>query len=264
MTSGIRLSVTILGSGTSTGVPTIGCDCEVCTGSYTKNKRSRASALITREDTGDHIVIDTTPEFRIQMLKAGVRRLGHVLYTHTHADHSHGFDDLRAFYFHSKKPVRCYMPAEYIPEFKDRFSYAFTDTGYMGTTPQVDLVPVPEKNFEVLGLDIEPVRLPHGSVQTTGFRIGSFAYCTDFKGFPEETLQKWRGKVHTMVASGVHFKNHPTHNNVQETVKLFEDLEVKRGFITHLAHQVCYERDSEKLPERASFAYDGLRFSVTT
>ena len=264
MATGIPLTITVLGSGTSTGVPTIGCDCEVCTSDHPKNKRTRASILITRNDTGQHIVIDTTPEFRLQMLRAKVTQLSHVLYTHTHADHSHGFDDLRAFYFRTRQPVHCFLPAELIEEFKVRFSYAFRDTGYPGITPQVILEGIPDQTFQILGLDVEPVRLPHGAMETTGFRFGSFVYCTDFKNFPEEKIRQWKGKIHTMIASGVHFKEHPTHSNVYQTTELFQKLEVEQGYITHLAHQVDYQRDSKDLPEKVAFAYDGLTLSVTT
>ncbi|MCB9229715.1 MAG: MBL fold metallo-hydrolase [Deltaproteobacteria bacterium] len=264
MTAAIPLTITILGSGTSTGVPLIGCDCDVCTSNNPKNHRTRASLLITRKDTGEHLVIDTGPDFRQQMLRANVRKLSHVLYTHTHADHSHGFDDLRVFCFKNKEAIDCYLPEEMIEEFRTRFSYAFHDTGYPGTPPRVSLHPIPEQLFHVMGLPIEAVRLPHGAVNTAGFRLGRFAYCTDFKHFPSEILNQWRGKVDTMIASGVHFHEHKTHSNVQETIQLFHELRVRQGIITHLAHQVEFERDSANLPENILFAYDGLRLNVTT
>ena len=260
----IPLKITILGSGTSTGVPTIGCDCKVCTSSNPRNHRTRSSILITRLDNGDNLVIDTSPEFRLQMLREGVRRISAVLYTHTHADHAHGFDDLRAFYFQDRRVLRCYLPEEMIKEFRTRFSYAFQPTGYPGITPQVDLKAIPDTGFEVMGLRVEPVELPHGAVTTRGFRIGSFVYCTDFKNFPQKTLDRWRGQIDTMVASGVHFKEHPTHSNVPQTIRLFQKLQVRRGIITHLSHQVEYERDSERLPENIFFAYDGLSLEVET
>lgn len=258
----IPLKITILGSGTSTGVPTIGCKCKVCTSDDPKEKRLRSSILMTRQDTQENLVIDTTPDFRMQMLNAKVHTLQHVLYTHTHADHCHGFDDLRAFYFLNQKPVHCYLSPEMLEEFKCRFSYAFTNTGYLGTAPQVVVKPIPNQPFSINGLEIDTIRLPHGSVLTTGFRFGSFAYITDFKEFPWEYRSLWKNKVHTMVASGLRFRSHPTHSSIDETITLFKDLGVKKGIITHLSHEVDYKRDQSSLPSHVSFAYDGLCFDV--
>ncbi|MFK7827354.1 MAG: MBL fold metallo-hydrolase [Oligoflexales bacterium] len=264
MDSKIPLKVRILGSGTSTGVPTIGCSCKVCMSDDPRNKRRRSSILITRRDTQENLVIDTTPDFRIQILEAKISQLGNVLYTHTHADHCHGFDDLRAFYFFSKSSINCFLSKEFHKEFTTRFSYAFTNTGYKGTTPQVELKEIPKGPFKAIGMEVDPIRLPHGTMQTTGFRFGSFAYITDFKTFPKRLLPKWKGKVHTMVASGVRFKTHPTHSTVDETIQLFKDLRVSRGYITHLSHDIDHQRDSASLPAHISFAYDGLEFELVS
>lgn len=264
MLEGLTLKVTILGSGTSTGVPVIGCPCEVCCSPLAFNQRSRSSLLLTRLDTAENLVIDTSPDFRWQILQAKVQSLEHVLYTHTHADHCHGFDDLRAFYFHSRKPVHCYLGHEDLKDLRRRFSYAFHDSGYLGTAPQVETHAIThEKSFEAMGLRIEPLLLPHGSVSTTAFRFGSFAYATDFKSFPPEALARWKGKVKTMVASGLRFRPHQTHSSIDETIALFNQLGVEKGIITHLSHEVDYKRDSKRLPRHVAFAYDGLTFEVT-
>lgn len=262
MNSNITIKVRILGSGTSTGVPTIGCNCAVCTSDDPRNKRRRSSVLITRKDTGENLVIDTTPDFRMQILDAKISKLENILYTHTHADHCHGFDDLRAFYFFHKKAINCYLSKDFHQEFTKRFSYAFTNTGYKGTTPQVVLKEIPKEAFKVIGIEIDSIRLPHGTMKTTGFRLGNFAYVTDFKTFPKHQISKWQGKVHTMVASGVRYRPHPTHSTVDETIQLFKDLKVKRGYITHLSHDIDHQRDSSSLPSHISFAYDGLEFEV--
>lgn len=256
------LKIRILGSGTSTGVPTIGCFCSVCSSDDPKNNRTRASIMITNNNNNQNIVIDTTPDFRTQMLKAKVSQLENVLYTHTHADHCHGFDDLRAFYFSTKMPVNCYLKNHFHSEFLTRFSYAFNATGYLGTAPKVVLKDIPIEPFEVIGLDIETVELPHGNTTTTGFKFGSFVYATDFKTFPKNAIDRWKGKVTTMVASGLRFREHQTHSTITETIELFNSLGVKKGYITHLSHEVDYLRDSHSLPKHVSFAYDNQSFLV--
>ncbi|MEZ4741576.1 MAG: MBL fold metallo-hydrolase [Bdellovibrionota bacterium] len=260
---GARLKISILGSGTSTGVPTIACDCAVCSSPEAKNKRMRSSILITNLDTNEHLVVDTTPDFRMQMINHKVKRLNHVLYTHTHADHCHGFDDLRAFYFGPKLPIHCWLVKGQIPELKKRFDYAFNSTGYSGVIPTIELHEIPMSGpFNIIGLPIEAISLEHGHVLTTAFKIGSFAYATDFKRFNDRQIAHWRGTISHMVASGLRFREHPTHSSVDETLALFEKLQVKRGVITHLSHEVDFHRDSSKLPPNAEFAYDGLSFEV--
>lgn len=258
-----HLHVTILGSGTSTGVPVIGCPCAICASTEAGNKRLRSSILLTLPNDLGHIVVDTTTDFRTQMLRAKVKHLEVVLFTHTHADHCHGFDDLRAFFFHSRRPVNCYLSPEHLQELQERFSYAFHNSGYHGTAPQTRIHTfTDEVPFPLLGLEVDPVRLPHGHTHTYAFRFGNFAYATDFKCFPPETIARWRGKIHTMVASGLHFRPHATHSSIPETIELFKALEVKRGIITHLSHEVDYQRDQAQLPSYVELAYDEMTFSV--
>ncbi len=256
------LKVTVLGSGTSTGVPVIGCDCDVCHSQQPENHRTRASLLLNYD--GCNTVIDTAPEFRLQVLRAEVKSLAAVLYTHIHADHCHGFDDLRMFAFRDKdSSIPCYMHTDFIAGFKQRFSYAFdAQTKYYGTLPQIDLQPLPDKPFDVAGLQVETVRLPHGAVMTNAFRIGTFAYATDFKTFAPELIAHWKDKIDTMVISGVRFRPHKTHSSVQESVAILQALNVRRGFISHLSHEVDYHKHRSELPQGINFAYDGLNFTV--
>ncbi len=253
--------VTILGSGTSTGVPVIGCDCAVCTSSHPYHQRSRASIMLTL-DQGQHIVIDTGPDFREQMLRHRVQDLTHVFYTHTHADHCHGFDDIRAFYFRTQKPMHCYLSNLHVDEFKVRFNYAFNDLGYMGTKPQVILNAFDEGPLAVLGHQFETVYLPHGNTQSVAFRLGGFVYATDFKAFPESLINRWTGTIHTLVASGVRYRTLPTHSTLPETVGLMERLKVKRGIVSHINHDVDHEGASENLPPNIHLAYDGMVVEV--
>lgn len=253
------LQVTILGCGTSTGVPVLGCSCDVCKSSDPRNQRWRASILIKTSE-GIPIVIDTGPEFRLQLLRAGVSQLQQVLYTHLHADHCHGFDDLRGLFFNSGNPITCHLDSEYIGELKQRFHYAFEDTGYLGGRPDINLVALPQGSgtFNVAGMEIDSIKLPHGNVFTNAFRFGQFAYATDFKEFPHEAIERWRGKIHTMVASGLRWREHKTHSTISETLALFKALGVKRGILTHLNHEIEYSRDSKLVPDGVELAYDGL------
>lgn len=259
----MSLSVTILGCGTSTGVPTLGCVCGVCKSNDPKNTRWRSSILV-RTHNGTPIVVDTGPEFRLQMLRANVTSLEHVFYTHMHADHVHGFDDLRAFYFNGEKKIKCYMDVDYAKELKHRFHYAFEETGYLGGKPDIEIIHLPREatSFQIQGVEIESIRLPHGNVKTNAFRFDNFAYATDFKEFPEESRALWRRKIHTMVASGLRWRPHKTHSIIEETIELFQDLGVKRGIISHLSHEVDYSLDRLRLPEGVEFAYDGLTFEI--
>ncbi|MFW7377952.1 MAG: MBL fold metallo-hydrolase [Oligoflexus sp.] len=251
------MRVHILGSGTSTGVPVIGCTCEVCQSSDPKNKRTRASiAVVVDEDR--RFLIDTAPEMRLQILAAGIPSINAVLYTHMHADHTQGFDDLRAFYFKKRQTIPTYLLAEYEDEFRRRFAYAFEETGYLGAKPQIDLRFIPEKKFVIDEVEIEPIVLPHGHVRSCGFRFGEFAYVTDFKGFSKAQIAAWRGKVKVMVASGIHFREHGTHSVIPETLDLFAQLGVEKGVISHLSHEVEHTRDRSRLPRCVEFAYDGM------
>ena len=260
-----RLTVTILGSGTSTGVPVIGCPCPICESKNPRNQRLRASIMISTPE-GNPLVVDTGPDFRAQMLAHKVSRLEQVLYTHTHADHCHGFDDLRAFYFHQKSPVRCYLFEDHVEDFKARFSYAFDPHPTPNSRPQVDVQAFAAGVFKVplgsLDLTVETEILPHGQGVSAAFKIGAFVYATDFKEIPENIRKKWRHQVHTMIASGVRFHSHPTHSSLPETLALMADLGVQRGIVTHLGHEIDYERDSASLPPGMALAYDGMTIDV--
>lgn len=250
------MKVYILGSGTSTGVPVIGCDCEVCTSKDVKDKRTRASILI--EDGDFRLLVDTSPEMRLQLIGSGIDRVDAVLYTHLHADHSAGFDDLRAFWFYSREKLPVYLLPEYEEELRTRFSYAFNDTGYLGATPQVALHRIDSGSLEIAGRKIDALTLEHGNVRSCGIRMGNFAYATDFKKFTEADIERWRGRVDVMVASGIHFREHRTHSVIPETLELFDRLEVKKGIISHLSHEVSYLKHSQQMPPGRSLAYDGM------
>ncbi len=261
----MEIDVTILGSGTSTGVPMIGCNCTVCLSQNPRNHRTRVSIYVqvSTSKQQNSFVVDTGPEFRLQMVREKVPPPVDYIYTHIHADHCHGFDDLRSVYFAVKKPLRCYAKLEFIDEIKKRFHYMFEDTGYQGGRPVIEFLAIPESGiFKIQDLLIETFSCPHGNVLTSIFKIGSFVYATDFKILPPEVIAAWTGKIHTMIASGIRYGTHHTHSTIEETVALFKLMQVKRGIITHLSHEVDYEPVSKNLPENIELAYDGMKLKI--
>jgi phosphoribosyl 1,2-cyclic phosphate phosphodiesterase len=156
------------------------------------------------------------------------------------------------------------LDREFVAELRNRFHYAFEDTGYLGGRPDIELTELPLGGgfFRVADMEVETLRLPHGNVMTNAFRFGSFAYATDLKSFPDEAIAKWKGKVHTMVASGLRWSAHRTHSTIEETLGLFEKLGVVRGIVSHLSHEVEYDRDSKRMPKGVELAYDGMTISV--
>lgn len=250
------MKIHILGSGTSTGVPVIGCDCKVCLSSDPKDKRTRAA--IALEKDGKFLLIDTPPELRLQLLRAGITSIIGVLYTHLHADHTAGFDDLRAFSFKSKEVLPVYMLEGYIEEFKQRYNYAFNPGPYKGAVPRLKLFPVTDENFEIGPFKLEPIRLSHGSVESLGIKVANFVYATDFKSMPKKYTERFKAKVDLMVASGIHFGEHGSHSTIFETINLFQEIGVTKGYISHISHQVSHEKDAHKLPPNVKFSFDGM------
>lgn len=260
--SSSRFEVTVLGSGTSTGVPVIGCSCQVCKSSSRYNKRMRSSLFISDKEKQRDILIDTTPDLRFQLLNNNLSNCDYLLFTHTHADHCHGLDDLRPLFFHGKKNINVWAHEEHEKELKSRFHYIFEETGYMGLKPSLSFISLKEIQKDFSDVGFETMTLPHGSTFTSLFKLGSFVYVTDFKAFSPEQIQSLKGKVKTMVASAPTYKPHQTHSCIPETVALFKTLGVEKGYLTHLSHQIDHTPHSETLPEGVFFAYDGLKIQV--
>ena len=253
--------MTILGSGTSTGVPSIGCDCDVCKSKNQKDKRLRSSVLIETKDQ-KKILIDCGPDFRSQALSAKITKLDAVLFTHTHADHAHGFDDLRQLVFRHKTPIDCYIDEGDAKDLRNRFSYAFQDTGYKGTTPKVQFQYLKDK-ANICGLDVRVHRLPHGAVTTLGFEFEDFLYFTDFKLVPEAVMDAIQTPVHTVVLSAARKIDHHSHSSMSESMELCRQFQSTRGVLTHLSHDYDHEADSKTMPAGIILAYDGLRLDFS-
>jgi phosphoribosyl 1,2-cyclic phosphate phosphodiesterase len=247
--------VTILGTGTSQGVPIIGCECRVCTSSDPHDNRLRSSVLVTYGDTV--VVIDAGPDFRQQMLRARVKRLDAILLTHEHNDHVIGLDDIRPFNHRSGNPLEVYALTRVAGEVKKRFEYVFADP--IPGLPRVDLIPVlPGEAFIVGGHEILPVGVIHGKLPIVGYRFGDFAYLTDVKYMEEADLERLKG-VKKLVINALQHEWHPTHLSLTEALELIRRIKPEQAWLTHLSHHMGLAPEVEKsLPPGVKLAYDGL------
>ena len=254
----MTLDITILGSGTSTGVPVIGCDCSVCHSTDPHNQRTRCSALLSYDSY--NILIDTATDLRQQALREKIDHVDAVLYTHSHADHMHGIDDLRGFNFRHKGAIPLYGSPRTLERVRDNFNYIFTDVETPGYVPRLSLNPV-ETEFELFGVQIIPVPIDHGGMQAYGYRCGSFAYLTDCNSIPEKSLRLLSG-LELLVLDGLRFKPHNTHFNIPQAIEMADKIGARQTLLTHLSHDVDHSRHSRELPPGVGFAYDGQHFSL--
>lgn len=253
--------VTILGTGTSTGVPMIGCSCKVCTSSDPRDKRQRVSALIESGDT--KILIDTSADFRAQMLAHHVRKLDAVLYTHAHYDHIAGFDDLRAFQFLKLPVPMCYANNDTYESIRSTFSYAFDAKPNRpgGGVPNIPFTIIDTAAFMIGNIRIEPIVLDHGVMDIFGYRIGKYAYLTDCKRIPVASKEKLKN-LDVLVLDGLRYTEHPTHLTISESVALAKELSPKMTYLTHMNHDVLHAEAEGKLPKNVRLAYDGLQIEL--
>jgi len=254
------LSITVLGSGTSVGVPTIGCHCDVCTSPDPRDKRLRPSVLV--RFNGHAVVIDTTPDFRYQALRVGLERLDAVLFTHSHADHMMGLDDVRPFNFRQRGHIPIHATEETAAAIRRSFPYIFVDGRAESSIPRIAIQTFDEETpIEVQGLRFVPIRLVHGRSTVFGFRFGLAAYLTDHSEIPESSLEKLRG-LDVLFLDALRYKPHPTHSTVDQSLRYVEMLAPKRAFLTHISHDLAHARTEERLPAHVRLAYDGLEIFV--
>lgn len=251
------LKVTILGSGTSTGVPMIGCRCAVCASNAPENHRTRCSILLVYE--GRHILVDTSTDLRQQALREGIDHVDAVLYTHAHADHMHGIDDLRPFN-RGASPIPIYGDPVTLQRVRQTFEYIFSDEPDPGFRPRLVTCPVTAP-FDLFGLRIDPIPLFHGRGTALGYRIGPFAYLTDCSAIPPASAEALRG-VETVIIDGLRFTPHVTHFNIAQAIAQAENLGARRTLLTHLSHDVDHPRHSPQLPPGVEFAFDGQRLEI--
>ena len=254
--------VTVLGSGTSTGVPIVGCNCSVCSSDHPRNKRLRASAYIELND-GSCILIDTSPDLRQQALTAGITRMDAVFYTHLHADHTHGIDELRTFNYLKRAPIDIYGSEEHIAHIRRQFRYIFEESLQKGGgKPELETHNiVPFESFELFGTKITPIKLFHGKLPCTGWRIGDFAYLTDVSRIPEETYEYLTG-LDTLILGALRPLEHPTHFSIPEAVEEAKRIGARHTWLTHMGHDVDYEETRKKVDPPVEPAYDQLRIEI--
>jgi len=251
------MKVTFLGTGTSHGIPMIGCDCEVCTSTNPKNHRTRSSVIV--EVNEKNLLIDTTPEFRIQILRENIRRIDSVLFTHAHADHIFGLDDIRRFNDLSGTSIYCYGNEETLKTIRRAFDYVFVPTQIGGGKPSLELVPV-DGPFETEGVEIIPIPIMHGRLKILGYRIGDFAYITDCSSLPDSSADLLLN-LDTLVLGVLRPQPHETHFSVSEGLAVVEKLQPNRTFFTHISHRLEYRHTNDVLPPNVQLAYDGLQIS---
>lgn len=250
------MKITFLGTGTSQGVPVIGCDCAVCKSPDPKDNRLRTSALIETEACT--LVIDTGPDFRQQMLREDVRDLDAVLFTHHHKDHVAGLDDVRAFNFKYERPMPVYANGITLQGLKQEFSYIFSDLDYPGI-PQVDTFEVKEAPIEVKGLEVIPIPVLHYKLPVLGYRIGDLAYITDANYISPESRAKLRG-LKLLVLNALRHEDHISHFTLEQALQVVDDLRPERAYFTHMSHLLGRHADiNAELPDGVELAYDGLQ-----
>lgn len=250
----------MLGSGTSVGIPSIGCHCRVCTSTDPRDRRLRPSILLRYNDR--NVLIDSGPDFRRQALRAKLDRLDAILYTHAHADHILGLDDVRPFNFRQKQAIPIYGSAETIATIRQVFRYVFETEHSESTLPRVESHELDGQPFDLFGLTITPVPVRHGRGVVFGYRFGSAAYLTDHGPLPESAKNLLRG-LDILFLDGLRHREHPTHSTVAQSLDAFRDLAPHRAFLTHICHDLMHAEEDAKLPPRVALAQDGLQLETT-
>jgi phosphoribosyl 1,2-cyclic phosphate phosphodiesterase len=262
-TTDFRGQMIVLGTGTSVGVPMIGCGCDVCRSTNKRNQRTRCSVILGLP--GGNLLIDTSPDLRQQLLREKVGIVHAVLYTHEHADHIFGLDDLRLMQFHLGGPVPLYCEPVVEARIRKSYDYAFqpAEQLHRGAVPQLVFHSIGLEPFEVLGTRVMPIRLHHGKrFQVLGFRIGNVAYCTDANAIPPESMDRLRG-LDVLMLDALRPTGHATHFSLEQAIEVAKELAPRQTYFTHMSHELEQETTDAKLPPSMSLAYDGQRIPLT-
>lgn len=258
-----RGEMILLGTGTSVGVPAIGCSCNVCSSDNLRNNRTRSGAVLGLPR--GNLLIDTSPDLRHQLLREGIGAIDAVFFTHEHADHLHGIDDLRLFPFLLGHPVPLYCTAVVEDRIRRAFDYAFLDRAHThpGAAPQLTIHPIVDEEIDLLGSRIQPIPLVHGPhCNVLGFRCGNVAYCTDTNFIPESSMDLLR-ELDVLVLDALRFAPHPTHFCIDEALEIVSILKPRMTYFTHMSHDLEYVATNALLPDHVRLAYDGLRIPLT-
>ena len=249
------MNITFLGTGTSYGIPIVGCNCKTCKSKNPKNNRFRSSIFIQLPDVS--LIIDTPPEFRLQLLQNNISDTDAILFTHSHADHLMGFDDIRAFNKLHNKTIPCYGNSKTIDRIKKAFNYIFNCDQIGGGIPEVSLKVINSK-FKINQTDIIPLPVKHGQLDIFGYKINKMAYITDCSSIPDSTLNLIKD-INVLIIDALRYKPHSTHMNIREAVNLIQTLDVNQAYLTHLSHDIEHEQTNSELPDNIQLAYDGLK-----
>ncbi|MFT3979658.1 MAG: MBL fold metallo-hydrolase [Ferruginibacter sp.] len=254
------LTITFLGTGTSSGVPMIACPCEVCASTDKKDKRLRSSIMVQSETTC--IVVDTTPDFRYQMLRENVKKLDAVLYTHPHKDHVAGLDDIRAFNYFNQRAMNIYANEMTQQSLRNEFYYVFAEHKYPGI-PDVNLIDIPSERFLVGDIPVEPINVWHMRMPVLGFRFEKITYITDANRIEEEEKEKIKGSE-ILIINALRHEKHISHFTLGEAIALADELEIPQAYFTHISHQLGKHEDvTAGLPPGRSLAFDGQKILLT-
>jgi phosphoribosyl 1,2-cyclic phosphate phosphodiesterase len=253
------LKITFLGTGTSSGVPMIACDCEVCTSNNPKDNRLRSSIMVQSETTT--IVVDTTPDFRFQMLRQKVQHVDAIIFTHPHKDHIAGLDDVKAFNYFTEKPIEVYANELTQIALKREFYYVFTEHKYPGI-PDINLHDINDKPFLIGDIAITPIKVWHLHMPVLGFRFGNFTYITDANRVEDSEKEKIKGSE-VLVLNTLRHKKHLSHFTLQEAIDLAHELNIPQAYFTHISHQLgLHDAVTETLPRDCALGYDGLTINI--
>jgi len=256
------LRIVLLGTGTSTGIPCVGCNCTTCLSDDSRDKRLRTSVLIQSDTTT--IIIDTSADFRQQVLHHNIKSIDGIIYTHHHFDHISGFDDVRPFgFFSNNSPMNVFLMQETLDNIKQVFSYAFGRTDQVGGgLPKGNFTIIDTEPFTIGDIQIQPIPLKHGSIRVNGYRIGNFAYCTDTNEIPEESYQ-FLQNLDVLVLDALRYEHHSTHFTVNEACREAKKINARKTYFTHIAHQIRHADCEEQLPIHCYLGYDNLELLIT-
>jgi phosphoribosyl 1,2-cyclic phosphate phosphodiesterase len=263
LTTDVRGQMVLLGTGTSVGVPMIGCGCAVCRSENPRNKRTRCSAVLGLP--GGNLLIDTSPDVRVQLLREQIGIVHAVLYTHEHADHVFGLDDLRMMQFYLGGPVPLYCEPPVEDRIRKSFDYAFSaDTHtHAGAVPQLAFHRIGLEPFDILGAKVVPIRMKHGRrFEVLGFRFGNVAYCTDVNAIPPESMERLAG-LDVLILDALRPHGHATHFSLEQAMEVVLTLGPRQTYFTHMSHELEHEATNASLPPGMALAYDGLRIELT-